>query len=422
MKLTEDQKNAADWLSDHSGLLLAHPGTGKTRTTLAMLEQTNKRAIIVAPASVTHGVWQAEAKKIEHRQRITRWPLKKPTSHQYIMSSSDHLIMSYNKAADFFKEHENLKDQFDVVVFDEVNKLRNPLGVRYRTLRDNKTFKEIGHYIGLTGIPVPNRLMQLYGQLQITVTLPFSYTGWKKQFFFPMRVCIGSRSIIQWQNKQNTSQLIFELTKDMVYRMQEVREDKRRIIDHWVTISLKKPTEHVKMLDLKQQQQYAQGRIYNSTASHDFTVIHDSKKNRLEELLLELQGQPVIVFYYFYHDLAAIQDIVDANADIDAVFARSSAQVAKLTHDWNARKISVLVTPFDRISHGLNLQYGGDQIIFYALPQDADIYEQCIKRLDRPGQTSTVMVHRILARGSNDAKIIASLNKKAEINRNYMTG
>lgn len=417
-KLTKDQREAAEWATSNSGLLLATPGTGKTRTMLAMLEKTGKRALIVVPASISRRTWQDEAKKIKHPRDIVRWTGK------LTPDENAHVIVSYESVTKLLKKDSGL---YDTVIFDEVSRLRNPKGKRYKELRSKLVRAGITHRIGLTGTPVANHLHHLYGQLQITSGLPMIYEQWLKNFFIPFEVRYPMRSYTVWRPAVDATTKIEKLLDSRSYKMTLVQRELTRVIDHWVDVDtptlLKIKNEYVKDAGSAHPtllHQIAQGAVYENAANTKYTLLHRAKVDRLKELLVDLQGEPVIIFYVFRHDQFRIKSVVKSIPELNFAAPESPNELAALQDTWNAGKISVLIVPPGRAAHGLNLQKGGRQIIWYGVPWDAELYRQGNARLDRQGQIDTVMIHRILTKSTVDGHIVNTLVRKRNVNDEIM--
>ena len=149
-------------------------------------------------------------------------------------------------------------------------------------------------------------------------------------------------------------------------------------------------------------QQYANGAIYDG--DKQVHHLHDAKIDMLKEIVEGANGQPVLVAYNFQHDLNRIQE-----AFPDAVVLKTPQHIA----DWNAGKIQMLVTHPASAGHGLNLQRGGNIVVWFSVTWSLELYQQFNARLYRQGQDKPVYIHHILTRGTVDENIQASLGKKS---------
>jgi SNF2 family DNA or RNA helicase len=146
--------------------------------------------------------------------------------------------------------------------------------------------------------------------------------------------------------------------------------------------------------------QMANGAVYDE--AHAEHYIHDRKLDALEDLLEAANGKPVLVAYWFRHDLERIRQRFEVRE------LKSSQDIA----DWNAGKIPVAVIHPASAGHGLNLQFGGCTLVWFGLTWSLELYQQTNKRLWRQGQTETVIIHHILTEGTMDEQVMAALHRK----------
>ncbi len=413
--LYKEQERAAYWAGARNGLLLATPGAGKTRTILHMLELTGERALIVAPASVARRTWQDEQKKIQIGKNIVQYAGSTETRQLTLQSHQrSHIVCSYELASECTARYADL---FDCVIFDEVTRLRNPKAKRYQAIRNN--IRGIPHKIGLTGTPAPNHYHQLYGSLQITAGLPMMYEQWLRDYFEPrvQRTLYGNKT--RYVDAPDSLERLSPLIEPLMYRMPTGHAGEVRTIDHWVDVPKVAQVE-VTMENRVRAHQLAQGRVYKKGIGgptsdptwHD--IIHTAKQNRLQGLLEELQGEPTLIFYQFKHDTQAITAAAYEAQVPNIQFPGGPTVLNELLPDWNAKKINALVVHPASAGHGLNLQAGGRTVIWYGLPEDAELYEQGLRRLHRTGQTEAVLNHRILADCEIDRLLVDMLATKRQ--------
>lgn len=150
--------------------------------------------------------------------------------------------------------------------------------------------------------------------------------------------------------------------------------------------------------------QFTAGAVYDE--AHEVRQIHTAKLEALEDLLEAANGQPVMVFYYFRHDY---ERITEHFPDVNIRTIENQQDVA----DWNDGKIDMLLVHPASVGHGLNLQHGGSIIIWYTLPNwNLELYLQANARLHRQGQTETVRIYHLVAKGTVDEDIMKSLEQK----------
>jgi len=148
--------------------------------------------------------------------------------------------------------------------------------------------------------------------------------------------------------------------------------------------------------------QMANGAVYDT--EHAIHKIHDKKLDALEDLLEGANGKPVMVCYWFRHDLERIRKRFDVRE------LKTSRDIS----DWNSGKIPVAVIHPASAGHGLNLQYGGCTLVWFGLTWSLELYQQTNARLYRQGQEYTVVIHHILTEGTIDELVMAALRRKDE--------
>ena len=159
-------------------------------------------------------------------------------------------------------------------------------------------------------------------------------------------------------------------------------------------------------------QQFANGAVY--TSDKEVLQVHGEKLEKLKEIVEADNGHPVLVAYSFKHDL---DKIMEGLKEYKPVKLQTPADIAK----WNAGKIQVLVTHPASAGHGLNLQKGGNIMVWYGNTWSLELYLQFNARLYRQGQTKPVYIHHIVADGTVDSKIIKSLSGKKDTQDGLMS-
>jgi SNF2 family DNA or RNA helicase len=153
--------------------------------------------------------------------------------------------------------------------------------------------------------------------------------------------------------------------------------------------------------------QLANGAVYTDADRKHWSEFHSAKLDALEEIIEELNGSPVLVCYQFIHDKERI-----LRKFPEAVFL-DSKDVASKVHDWNEGEIKILVGHPASMGHGLNLQYGGNHVVWFGIPWALELYEQAIGRLLRNGQKGeTVINHRLITKGTIEEAVVTALESK----------
>jgi SNF2 family DNA or RNA helicase len=409
-------------------------GLGKTVITLTAIEQlqwqecNTGKALIIAPLRVAKDTWAREAQKWDHLKgvRLSR-----------VLGTEKQRIQALNVDADvYITNRENVswivshfKDgktwPFDMIVIDELSSFKDQSSQRFKALR--KVRPKSQRIVGLTGTPAPNGLIDLWSQVYLLdrgERLGKTIGGYRESYFDPGRRDRSRGIIFDWNLKPGADAQIHERISDLCVSMRaEDWLDVPDRIERIVPISLEDKLKDYDRLERDmilalgddiitagsaaavtgKLQQYAQGAVYNEDKS--WTHVHDLKTEALDELIEEANGKPVLVFYWFRHDLERLKSRYKGARTLDE---------PKDIDDWNAGKIPVLLAHPASAGHGLNLQAGGNIIIWFSLTWSLELYEQANARLHRQGQEQAVIVHHLVAEKTVDEDIIKALITKAE--------
>ena len=159
-------------------------------------------------------------------------------------------------------------------------------------------------------------------------------------------------------------------------------------------------------------QQFANGAVYDS--EKNVVPVHEEKIEKLKELVEGANGNPVLIAYAYKHDLDRIMEALKE-------YKPAKLNGAKDIAAWNAGKIQVLVTHPASAGHGLNLQKGGNVIIWFAPTWSLELYQQFNARLYRQGQAKPVYIHHIVSKGTIDNRVINSLSGKKDVQDGLMS-
>lgn len=432
-KLRDYQKYAVNFILNHkqAGLFL-DMGLGKTLSTLIaindlkLLEDLGK-VLIIAPLSVAKNTWPAEIKK---------WDQTKDLTYALILGSRDQRSRALATSKDLYIiNRENIpwlvnyykkRWPFKTVIIDELSSFKNPAAKRFKALRLVRG--RITRIIGLTGTPAPNSLLDLWPEIYLLdqgERLGRTITSYRDTYFNP-----GQRSgyvVYNWVLKPDCETKIYKKIDDIAISMKS--HDYLKLpqrINNTIKVKMT-PTELGLYKKLEKEYviniakrgevtasnaavlsnkllQLANGAIYDDDLK---TIkIHDHKLNALEEITEEAQGQPILVFYQYKQDCSRILEKF------------SNAKKLDLNGDdiknWNAGKIPMLLVQPQSAGHGLNLQYGGHIIVWFGLTWSLEYYQQANARLDRQGQTNSVIVHHIVTEKTIDERVMNVLSGKAE--------
>ena len=419
MKLRPYQDDAADFLyARDRAMILAPVGAGKTAITLtamqAMLDDGRvKRWLVVAPKRVCTDVWPVEAPKwsgITPALAVGN-PAQRAAA---IRSDASVVVINY----DNLDKLEDLTG-FDGIVFDELTRLKNPSGKRFKALE--KLLANIKVRWGLTGSFTSNGLEDVFGQCKIIdqPLLGRAKGAFMQQYF----ICVN-RDFGQWTPAPGALEQVMARIKPATFVLDPGDYSDKlppcHINEVRVSFADRAPYEKmkrdyvVKFGDDRviaqnaasvttKLQQMASGFIYNREAGDASIWFSGHKFDRLDEMLAENQRANTIIVYNYQEELAELKRRFPHAATIDEpnVIAR-----------WNAGEIELLLIHPKSAGHGLNLQHGGCHMVFVSLPWSLELYEQTVGRLHRGGQPHAVWVYIMLAEKTIDERIWAALHDK----------
>lgn len=422
------QAFATNFILDHPvcGLIL-DMGLGKSVITLTalwdlLLDRFDiGKVLIVAPKRVAEDTWPKELAKWDHLDGL---------SYSLVMGTEDQRRAALQKRAKLYIiNRENVAWlvakcpwQFDTLVLDELSSFKNSKAQRFRALKQVRP--RVKRVIGLTGTPRPNSLLDLWPQmylLDMGQRLGRFIGGYRERFFVPDK---RNREIIySYKPREGAEEKIYELISDICISMKAVDHlNMPPIISNTIEVrmSLKEQGlydefQRNMVLQLEGEEldalnaaalsskltQMANGAVYGEDKR--VFAIHDRKLDALEDLIEAANGQPLLVAYWFKHDLERIQKrfpatrVIDKPQDID---------------DWNAGKIPVALIHPASAGHGLNLQEGGSTVVWFGLTWSLELYQQLNARLWRQGQRHTVVIQHIVTTGTQDEDIMAALSRK----------
>lgn len=413
-------------------------GLGKTVTALTAIKELLdnciiSNALVIAPKKVTQVTWGNEIKNWKHLQGLAISVIDGTAKQrrEAMAAKADIYAVSRDNIVWLVLECGGVKLPYDMVVIDELSSFKNHASKRFRAMR--KVRKFIPRVVGLTGTPAPNGLIDLFAQMYLIdegQRLGKTVTAYRDRFFRPGKrngdtVYTYELKAPQNETEQQISDLISDITISMTAEDYLKMPDKIMLYDYVdlapKVLAMYRDFEKEQILELinsdepisaasaaalsNKLQQFANGAIYD--AERNVRDIHDEKLDKLEELVEAANGEPVLIAYSYKHDLERIMRKLKAYRPV---------KLEKPDHiaDWNAGKIPVLVTHPASAGHGLNLQKGGHNIIWFGNTWSLELYQQFNARLYRQGQGKPVTIRHIVTRGTIDEKIIKSLDGKRE--------
>jgi len=407
--------------------IFADPGLGKTVISLTAIKlllesEEIEKVLIVAPLIICRMVWPQEIKKwYGYLKRYIQRLYKNNTINQ------NKKIFLINPES----IHKIDLNQFDMLFIDESTTFKNPSSKRFKVIRPY--LKKFKRKIILTGTPTPNSVMDLYSQIYILdegKSLGKKITGFRDRYCKANIKYIGnSRKFFTYTVKKGSDKAIAKRISHLVTRLDAKDHFKSNdpiFNDIWVRMNKKEQATYNNMeknlfAELKGKEilafhagsaynkcrQLANGAIYTEDKS-SFVELHTLKIDILESLINELQGKPILLGYAFKHDIQRIMERIDG---VTLINSKSSLRVER---NWNKGKYPILAGQVGAISHGLNLQHGGCNIIFFGLTDNPDSYEQFIKRILRTGFKGILQIHRILCKKTVDVPITKRLKVKGD--------
>lgn len=410
------QEDAADFLYERDrAMVLAPVGAGKTAITLTAIRDliadgVIRRALVIAPLRVAVSVWHAEAKvwapelnvgvcwgTQKHRADTLKNPI-----HQIVTINYENLI--------WLAEHDL---SFDIVVFDELTRMKNPSGARFKAL--SKVIDRIPIRWGLTGSFTSNGLEDVFGQCKI---IDLKLLGRSKGAFMQQYFTLINKEYNQWVARSDALPQVMRRIKPATYVLANnmytlpqllIVEVAVAMPDRTAYENMKKHFLHEDIVALtaatvtQKLQQLSSGFAYDVDQTGRW--YSDHKFDRLEELLEENQHANTIIVYQYKEELAELKRrfnvaTLEDNASIDK---------------WNRGETPLLAIHPASAGHGLNLQHGGHHVVFLSLPWSLELFEQTIGRLHRSGQKSDVWCYVMLTENSIDEKIWMALHDKKSL-------
>lgn len=412
------------------GGLFLDMGLGKTVITLTELNNMIYRnlevdkALIIGPKHVIRSVWMQEAQKWDHLKHLkfsVVWG-DEPTRIAALRAKADIYLINRENVSWLVGLMQSSFWKFGIVVIDELSSFKSHASQRFKALKLVRP--QIKRLIGLTGTPAPNGLIDLWSQIFLMdqgERLGQTITGYRERYFVAERV---EGFISTYRPRQEADAAIYQKIGDICISMKtDDYVSLPDLIENNIYVDLD-PVARKKYDDFKEEQimllkdkeitalsagalntkllQLANGAVYHD--GKDYVEFHQEKLHVLENLVDEAQGQPVLIFYTYQHDL-------------DRILKRFPKAIKLKTdkhiQDWNKGQIPIMIAHPASAGHGLNLQHGGHILIWFGQTWSLELYQQAIKRLLRMGQKHTVIMHRIIARKTVDERVIKALATKA---------
>ena len=435
MKLRDYQEKAADFLYENDrAMILAPVGAGKTALTLTAMQDMLrykfvKRWLVLAPKRVCTDVWP-----IEQPKWATDMPLAiavgTPAQRAQALHSGFPVVVTNYDNIQWLSEQ---KLDFDGIVFDELTKLKNPSGKRFKAL--NKVIDSIKIRWGLTGSFTSNGLEDVFGQCKI---INQDLLGRAKGAFMQQYFVLVNKDFGEWEPRVGSLAQVMARIKPATFLLEAGEYADKLPPCHVVELKCdledRQPYEKMKKdfviefgnaqitavnagVVTGKLQQMAGGWVYETVTTASDTPgrmnvtqtpiwFSTHKYDRLDELLDENQHDNTIIVYNYIEELAELKRRYPHAQTVND---------HKAIERWNKGKIELLLIHPKSAGHGLNLQHGGSKMVFVSLPWSLELYEQTVGRLHRSGQKHDVWVYLLLTNKTIDERIWGALQDKRAV-------
>ncbi|EOX9981358.1 DEAD/DEAH box helicase [Listeria innocua] len=425
----EYQSYATEFILSHPiSAVFLEMGLGKSVITLSAIFDLCLdsflvcKVLVIAPLRVARDTWPDEIKKWDHLKGLS-YSVAVGTEKERIdaLEKQSTLYIINRENVDWLVHKSGIPFHFDMVVIDELSSFKSYGAKRFKSLL--KVRPSVKRIVGLTGTPSSNGLMDLWAEFRILdlgQRLGRYISHYRNTYFKPDKR--NAQIIFSYKPLPGAEEEIYKQISDITISMKST--DYLTMPEYvsnevFVTLSDK---EWKVYSDFKEEMvanlgdeeidavnaavlsgkllQMANGAVYNS--ENKAHVIHDKKLEALEDLIEGANGKPVLVAYWYKHDLERIKER----------FPVRQIQSSKDIEDWNDGKIPIAVIHPASAGHGLNLQSGGSTLIWFGLTWSLELYQQTNARLYRQGQRDTVIVHHIITKNTIDEDVLLALTKK----------
>jgi Superfamily II DNA/RNA helicases, SNF2 family len=425
----EYQSYATDFIISHPiSAVFLEMGLGKSVITLSAIFDLCLdsflvcKVLVIAPLRVARDTWPYEIKKWDHLKDLS-YSVAVGTEKERIdalMTRSTMYIIN-RENVDWLVNKSGIPFDFDMVVIDELSSFKSYGAKRFKSLlKVRPTVKRI---VGLTGTPSSNGLMDLWAEFRILdlgQRLGRYITHYRNTYFTPDKR--NAQIIFSYKPLPGAEDKIYNQISDITISMKSIDYLKMpECILNEVPVYLSEREWSIysdfrdeMVANLGDEEidavnaavlsgkllQMANGAVYDS--ENKAHIIHDKKLDALEDLIEGANGKPVLVAYWFKHDLERIKNR----------FPVRQIKASKDIEDWNDGNIPIAVIHPASAGHGLNLQSGGSTLIWFGLTWSLELYQQTNARLYRQGQNETVIIHHILTKDTIDEDVMAALTRK----------
>ena len=429
------QAYAIDYIETHPvASVFLDMGLGKTSITLTAISDLLfdsfevHRVLVIAPLRVARDTWTSEVSKWDHLQNlICSVAVGTEAERKAALFRPADIYIINRENIQWLIEESGIPFSFDMVVIDELSSFKNHATKRFKALL--KARPKVNRIVGLTGTPASNGLMDLWAQFRVLdmgQRLGRFITKYRADYFMPDKR--NGQIVYSYKPLPYAEDAIYRKISDITISMKST--------DHLQMPALVNSEYEVRLSDEEREHydelkrdlvltlsdgeitaanaaslsgklsQMANGAIYDD--SGNVIQIHDRKLDALEDIIESANGKPILVAYWFKHDLERITERLKS-LHIPHSRLDDSCSIRR----WNSGEIPVALIHPASAGHGLNLQTGGSTLVWFGLTWSLELYQQTVARLWRQGQTSdTVVVQHIITKGTIDNRIMKALSQK----------
>lgn len=431
------QSYAIDYIETHPvAAVLLDMGLGKTVISLTAIADLlfdsfeAHRILVVAPLRVARDTWPAEISKWQHLKHLTyAVAVGTVKERKAALSAGADITIINRENLGWLIDSSGFDFNYDMVIIDELSSFKNHKSKRFQSLM--KVRPKVKRIIGLTGTPSSNGLMDLWAEFKLLdfgERLGRFITHYRNNYFIPDKR--NGEIIYSYKPMPYAEDAIYRKISDITismkstdhlqmpelitsqYEVQLSEEEEQRYEELKADFILELPEGEITAANAAsltgKLSQLANGAIYDDEGN--ILEFHDRKLDALEDIIESANGKPLLVAYWFKHDLQRIKKRFDVR----------EIKTSKDIIDWNNGDIPVAVIHPASAGHGLNLQAGGSTLIWFGLTWSLELYQQTNARLWRQGQSSgTVVIEHIITKGTIDERILKALSLK-EVSQNAL--
>lgn len=422
-------------LNEQAVALFLRMGLGKTVITMTAINDlrfnrfTIRKCLIIAPKKVAEDTWIREQKKWDHLSMLRVVSVLGTMAKRVkALNSPGDIYVINRENVQWLVDYYRNDWPYDMVVIDESSSFKNQRSKRFKKLKLVRS--HISRIVLLTGTPSAQGLTDLWAQIYLLdqgKRLGKTMQQYLDAYFTP--ASRNRTTIFSYEPRPGADELIYDSIRDICVSMST--EDYVKLPDvvsntRYIKLDDKaqkqyKEMERTYVLELQDTTldagtaaaltgkllQLSNGAMYDQ--DHAWHEIHGNKLEAFRELLEECEGEHMLVFYSFRHDLERLTSLLTRTK-----LRIGELKTAEDISRWNVGEIDVLLAHPASAAYGLNLQDGGNTVVWFGLTRSLELYEQANARLHRQGQKDTVFIHHLVVAGSVDEDVMAALKAKGE--------